>query len=195
MSLYSQAGIKCRKGMSVVYTIPHVPWVPTRDDIINTLLKMLKPNANDVFMDLGCGDGRVVIAVAKKFKIRTVCIELRKELVEKAKEAAAKEGVIDLITFIEDDFFKVRLPKATIVYMYLLTSVNQKLRPKLESELANGTIIITLDFPIPEWQPIHVIELPRAWQRTLYIYVKGYSDVGHAPQKEYEKLIRAKLSI
>uniref|UniRef100_A0A7C4JIX8 Class I SAM-dependent methyltransferase n=1 Tax=Ignisphaera aggregans TaxID=334771 RepID=A0A7C4JIX8_9CREN len=131
----------------------------------------------DVFYDLGCGDGRVVIKAVKEGAKKGVCVELNPSLIEKARENAKVENVQDKITFINEDFFNVSLEDATIVYMYLLTSVNKALKPKLESELIEGTRIITLDFEIPGWKPIQVIEvsLPMRTAR-LFLYVKGVSD-------------------
>jgi hypothetical protein len=78
--------------------------------------------------------------------------------------------------------------------MYLLTSVNQKLKPKLEEELKDGTIIVSLDFPIPGWNPIAIIELERSWQRTLYVYVKGISDKGGIIGGDESRIIKEALS-
>ncbi len=162
--------------MGYVYTYPHVPWVPTREDVIELLLRILKLSPGDVFADVGCGDGRVAIAFARRFGVEALCIEARRELVERARELAKRAGVSHLVKVIEADFFKVPLTSANVVYMYLLTSVNQKLRPKLEAELKPGSLVLTLDFPIPEWRPVKVVELSRTWQRTIYVYVVGYSD-------------------
>ncbi len=154
---------------------PSVPWVPTRDEVIEYVRRLLKPKPGDIVYDIGCGDGRVAIAIAKSNPQAVVkCVELRSDLVEKARANAAEQGV--KLEVIEADFFKVNLGDADIIYMYLLTSVNQKLRPKLEEELKDGAIIVSLDFPIPGWNPLAVIELERSWQRTLYVYVKGFSD-------------------
>ncbi len=155
---------------------PLVPWVPSREEVIEELLEIIRPTRDDVFYDIGCGDGRVVVSVAKRFGIRVKCVELREDLIKKAMERAKQQGVDSLIEFIQNDFFQVDLSDATIVYMYLLTSVNAKLRPKLEEELKEGVIVISLDFPITNWRPVAELELKRVWQRTLYLYVKGVSD-------------------
>ncbi len=157
---------------------PSVPWVPSNDDVVKAIVSLLRPKPTDIFYDIGCGDGRVALAVAERHRIRSVCIELRPDLVRKAREAVHSKHLESLVTVIEGDFYEEPLTNATIVYMYLLTSVNQKLRPKLERELANGTIILSLDFPIPGWRVAGLVELPRAWQKTIYVYVKGFSDLG-----------------
>ncbi|MEM1526181.1 MAG: class I SAM-dependent methyltransferase [Ignisphaera sp.] len=154
-----------------------VPWVPTREELLEIVMRLANIKDYDVFYDLGCGDGRVVIKAVKEGAKKGVCVELNPSLIEKARENAKVENVQDKITFINEDFFNVSLEDATIVYMYLLTSVNKALKPKLESELIEGTRIITLDFEIPGWKPIQVIEvsLPMRTAR-LFLYVKGVSD-------------------
>lgn len=162
---------------------PSVPWVPSRDEVIEALLEIIKPASGDTFYDIGCGDGRVAVEVAKKYGIRVKCIELRQDLIERGIKRAQEARVENLVEFINDDFFQVPISDANIVYMYLLTSVNMKLRPKLEKELQDNTIVISLDFPITGWTPVAVLELTRSWQRTLYLYVKGLSDKNEKPIK------------
>ena len=168
-----------------------VPWVPTRDEVIEYVKKLVRPKPGDIFYDIGCGDGRVAIAVAEENPHAIVkCVELRSDLVEKARANAAERNV--KLEVIEADFFKIALSDADIIYMYLLTSVNQKLKPKLEEELHNGAVIVSLDFPIPSWNPVAIIELERSWQRTLYVYVKGVSDKSFYDE-DAEKLLRDAL--
>ena len=151
--------------------------MPTREELIPYIMLLAKPKPGDVLYDLGCGDGRVVIEAALR-GASAVCIELNKELVQKAKERARKTGVLEKITFINDDFFKVNLEDATIVYMYLLTSVNRLLKPKLERELRLGARVITLDFEIPGWRPLHITRVSLGYRdATLYYYVKGISNL------------------
>jgi len=154
-----------------------VPWVPTRRQLISYIMRLAKVGKDDVFYDLGCGDGRVAIEAAKR-GARAVCVEIRKDLLEKAKENARKNNVYDKIVFVNDSFFNIDLTDATIVYMYLLTRVNAALRPKLEKELKPGTRVVTLDFEIPRWKPIHVEKhYISGLLRTLYLYVIGVSNL------------------
>ncbi len=154
----------------------NVPWVPTRRQLIEHVMRLAKPGPGKVFYDLGCGDGRVVIEAAKRGSIG-VCVELRRELIEQAMENARKEKVYDKIRFINDSFFNIDLGDADIVYMYLLTRVNAQLRPKLERELRLGTRVVTLDFEVPGWRPVQVERhVVAGMTRVLYLYVKGVSD-------------------
>lgn len=149
--------------------------MPTRDEVARKLVEILSPRPGDTVYDLGCGDGRIAVSIAKHHpQARVRCVEIRQDLVEKARaNAQENKAKIDIV---KADFFSYNIGDADIVYMYLLTSVNQKLRPKLERELKPGTVVVTLDFPIPDWVEVARVELPRSWQRTLYIYVVGYSD-------------------
>jgi SAM-dependent methyltransferase len=170
---------------------PSVPWVPTRDEVIEYVRKLIRPKPGDIVYDIGCGDGRVAIAIAEDNPYAIVkCVEVRSDLVEKARASAAERRV--KVEVIEADFFKIGLNDADIIYMYLLTSVNQKLRPKFEEELHDGTIIVSLDFPIPGWNPVAIVELERSWQRTLYVYVKGVSDKSRYDE-DAEKLLHEAL--
>ena len=153
-----------------------VPWVPTRRQLIEHIMRLAKVGEGDIFYDLGCGDGRVVIEAARR-GARAVCVELREDLIKAAMENARKAGVADRIVFLNEDFYKVDISDATVVYMYLLTRVNASLKPKLERELKPGTRIVSLDFAIPGWKPVEVERHNVAGlTRILYLYIKGVSD-------------------
>ena len=160
---------------------PVVPYVPTREEIIDVILKALDLREGDVLYDLGCGDGRIPVEAAKKYPIKkAVCVEIRDDLIERARERVKEAGVENKVDIIKGDFFKVPIKDATVIYMYLLTSVNEQLRPKLERELKIGTRIVTLDFQIPGWKPARTIG-GSGWQRTIYVYVIGESNKKRRP--------------
>jgi ubiquinone/menaquinone biosynthesis C-methylase UbiE len=163
--------------VSAYYEGARVPWVPTREELLDTIMKLASVKPTDIFYDLGCGDGRVALKAAKEGVKKAICVEINPTLIERARESAKVENALDRIEFINEDFFKVNLSNATVIYMYLLTSVNRALRPKLESELKDGTRIVTLDFEIPGWKPVQIIEiaLPMRTAR-LFLYIKGVSD-------------------
>jgi len=153
------------------------PWVPTKDELLPYIMGLAKVGSGDVVYDLGCGDGRVVIEAALR-GAKAVCVEINKELIARAEERARKLGVIDRIEFINDDFFNVSLSDATVIYMYLLTSVNKMLKPKLSRETRLGTRIVTLDFEIPNWKPVHVVRVSLGYREAiLYLYIRGISDL------------------
>ncbi|RLG89330.1 MAG: SAM-dependent methyltransferase [Thermoprotei archaeon] len=134
---------------------------------------MANVREGDIFYDLGCGDGRVVIEAAKR-GAQAICIEINPTLIKRAKENVEREGVANRVKIINASFFDVSIRDATVVYMYLLTSVNKALRPKLETELAPGTRVISLDFEIPGWIPVRMVSLVTATRiGTLYLYIVG----------------------
>ena len=156
---------------------PLVPFVPTREESIPLVLRALNLREDDVLYELGCGDGRVAVEAARRYPVKkVVCVEIREDLVKRAAERAKKAGVEDRVVVVRGDFFKVPLRDATVVYMYLLTSINEQLKPKLEKELRPGARVVTLDFQIPGWKPVKVYG-SSGWQKTIYVYVIGESNV------------------
>ncbi|PWV36393.1 MAG: SAM-dependent methyltransferase [Desulfurococcaceae archaeon] len=154
-----------------------VPWVPTREEFIEQALDLANVGKGDILYDLGCGDGRIVIAAAKR-GARAVCVELNPELIKRAMTNAQAEGVDHMIKFVRDDIFRVNLSDATVVYMYLLRSVNDLLKPKLKAELKKGTRIISLDFEISGWKEVKTMRVSSpARIGTYYLYIIGLSDV------------------
>jgi len=152
------------------------PWVPTSNELIDSIAKIAMLKSSDVLYDLGCGDGRVIIELAKKYHVKCVGIEIRKDLADDALKSIERNGLRNWVRIIHGDMFRVPISEATVVYMYLLTSVNEKLKPKLESELKPYTRIVTLDFKIPGWRYVSSLSNGRMWQSTLYLYIIGISD-------------------
>jgi ubiquinone/menaquinone biosynthesis C-methylase UbiE len=152
-----------------------VPWVPTRRVLVAKALDLARLSPGETLYDLGCGDGRVAIEAARR-GARAVCVEIREDLIEKARENAEKAGVADKIEFVNASFFEVDLSGADVVYMYLLTRVNAALRPKLERELRGGARVVTLDFQVPGWRPVIVERTETGGMpRALYLYLAGVS--------------------
>lgn len=150
-----------------------VPFVPTPVEVIREMLKIAGLKPGELLLDLGCGDGKVLVVAAKEFGARAIGIEIRADLANRAAYNAVKEGVKDRVLVINGDFFKLRLPPADVIFMYLLTSVNEMLRPKLEKEAKRGARIVSHDFEIVGWKP-KIVEDFRDWGRShrLYLYVK-----------------------
>ena len=128
-----------------------VVWVPTPQALVDKMLDMAKVTANDFVMDLGSGDGRTVITAAKR-GARAVGIEYNPDMVELSKQNAAKEGVTDRATFMKADLFETDLTKADVITMFLLQSINMRLRPTLLS-LKPGTRIVSNSFDMEDWEP------------------------------------------
>ncbi len=136
-----------------------VPFVPTDDSVIKKMLGLARVKANDVLYDLGCGDGRIVIAAAKACGAQGIGVEMDPLRVADAMENAAHARVEHLVDFIEESIFTVDISGATVVTLYLLESVNLDLRPRLLSELRPGTRIISHAFNMGDWKADEELEL------------------------------------
>jgi len=129
------------------------PYVRTPDKVVNAMLKLAGVKASDVVYDLGCGDGRIVIAAAKDYGAHGVGIDIDPERIQEARENAKKAGVETLVKFEVNDLFASDIHNATVVALYLLPDVNLRLRPKLLKDLKPGTRIVSHDFHMGDWKP------------------------------------------
>lgn len=132
--------------------VPDVPFVPTPQVVVDEMLRVAKVGAADFVMDLGSGDGRIAITAAKKFGARAVGVELDEHLLIQSEESARQAGVEERVKFMQQDLFKTDLTQATVITMYLLPSVNRRLRPRL-LDLKPGTRIVAHDFDLDDWKP------------------------------------------
>ena len=132
---------------------PDVPYVPTTEEGVQAMLKLAGVQQTDVVYDLGCGDGRIVIAAAKDYGARGVGIDIDPQRIREAKDNARKAGVQNLVRFEENDLFQADFHEATVVTLFLLKSVNLQLRPKLLKELKPGTRIVSNTFDMGDWKP------------------------------------------
>ena len=131
---------------------PDVVFVPTPNEVIEKMLELAKVTSKDVVYDLGCGDGRIVIAAAKK-GARAVGIDIDPKRISEANANAKTEKVTDKVRFIENDLFEADIGEATVVTLYLLNRLNEKLKPKLLKELKPGTRIVSHAFDMGDWKP------------------------------------------
>ncbi|MCC7483753.1 MAG: class I SAM-dependent methyltransferase [Burkholderiales bacterium] len=132
---------------------PDVIFVPTPDEVIDTMLKMANVTARDTVYDLGCGDGRIVVAAARNYGARAVGIDIDPERIKEANANAKKNGVTGRVKFILGDLFEADIGEATVVTLYLLSNLNLKLRPKLMKDLAPGTRVVSHAFNMGDWKP------------------------------------------
>ena len=150
-----------------------VPFVPTPMEVVREMLRVAGLKPGETVLDLGCGDGRVLVVAAKEFGARAIGIELRSDLVSKAALNAIKEDVRDRVLIIHGNFFELRLPPADVIFLYLLTSVNERLRPKLEREAKPGTRIVSHDFEVVGWRPKKIVEFRDGGRsHRIYLYVR-----------------------
>ena len=138
---------------------PDVIFVPTPHDVVQEMLKMAKVHPGDIVYDLGCGDGRTVIAAAKDFGARAVGIDINPVRIQESQDNAKAAGVTDRVTFRNEDLFEADIKEATVVTLYLLPSLNVKLRPKLWKDLKPGTRIVSHDFDMGEWKPEDTVQI------------------------------------
>lgn len=160
-----------------------VVYVPTPQEVVDRMLELGKVTKDDVLYDLGSGDGRIVVTAAKKYGARATGIEIDPELIKKAQENAKQAGVNDKVKFLNQDLFKTDFSDATVMTLYLLPTLNVKLRPRLLKELKPGTRIVSHDFDMGEWKP-EITEKVNSGGREHIIYV------WRVPEKAPENLLR-----
>ncbi len=130
-----------------------VPYVPTPIQVVEEMFRLAELKEGDVLLDLGCGDGRIPINAAVQYGIKAYGVDLNPERIRESIRNAHIAGVDNLVEFIEQDLFETDLTDATVITMYLLPSVNLKLRPKILTYLKPGTRIVSHDFTMDEWIP------------------------------------------
>lgn len=132
---------------------PDVPYVPSPNVVVEGMLKLAGVKSTDTLYDLGCGDGRIVIAAAKTYGAHGVGIDIDPQRVAEARENARKAGVGNLVAFEEKDLFDADIHSATVVTLYLLPNINRRLHPKLLKDLKPGTRVVSHSFDMDNWKP------------------------------------------
>jgi ribosomal protein L11 methylase PrmA len=135
---------------------PDVPYIPTTETAVKAMLELAGVKRSDIVYDLGCGDGRIVIAAAKSYGARGVGIDIDPVLVREAKKNARRAGVERRVEFREQDLFRANFRDATVVTLFLLPAINKRLLPQLEA-LKPGTRIVSNTFEIGDWKPAREI--------------------------------------
>jgi ribosomal protein L11 methylase PrmA len=149
---------------------PDVIYVPTPEEVVEAMLQVAKVTKNDVVYDLGTGDGRIPVLAAKKYGARGVGIDIDPQRIKDATENVAKNGVGDRVRIIQGDLFETDISEATVVTLYLLPSLNQKLIPKLNKELKPGTRIVSHAFDMGDWKPEQELDVNG---RKVYFWTIG----------------------
>jgi hypothetical protein len=137
------------------------PYVPSPQSVVSDMLRYADVGPGDFLIDLGSGDGRIVLTAAKVFGARGFGVEIKEELVKRANEAAHREGLADRVKFIKQDLFKTDISQASVITMYLLPDTVNLLKDKFLSELRPGTRIVSHDYPLTGWIP------EKYWQMDL----------------------------
>ena len=147
---------------------PDVPYVPTPPDVVEQMLRLASVHKGDVLYDLGCGDGRIVVMAAEKFGANATGVDIDPQRIKEARENAQKAGVTDRVKFVQADLFQAEIRPATVVTLYLLPSVNAKLKPRLLSELRPGTRVVSHSFDMGDWKPDKTVEVNG---RQIYLWI------------------------
>ena len=129
-----------------------VPFVRTPPQVVDAMLKLAEVKNGDFVIDLGCGDGRIVVAAAQKFGARGRGVDFNPRRIEEAKANAREAGVSDRVDFVQGNFFETGVSDATVVTLYLSSGVNVKLRPRLLRELKVGSRIVSHIFDMGDWE-------------------------------------------
>jgi len=150
---------------------PDVHFVPTDTTKVREMLAAAEVGPQDLVYDLGCGDGRIVIAAVKKHGARGVCVDIDPVRIKESKSNADTAGVAQRIEFIEGDLFEQDLSKASVVTLYLLPSLNERLRPKLFKELRPGTRIVSNAFDMGAWKADRTLNIKTFSGMQSYAYL------------------------
>jgi SAM-dependent methyltransferase len=151
---------------------PDVEYVPTPHHVVSEMLRLAAVTPTDVVYDLGCGDGRVLIAAAQNYNARGVGIDIDPQRIEESRLNARQAGVIDRVQFFQQDLFETDIREASVVTLYLLPQLNRQLRPRLFSDLRPGTRVVSHDFDMGDWQADQVIHVPgEAYEHTVFFWV------------------------
>ena len=162
----------CLAGAPLAQVRSLAPYQATPPDVVDRMLTLARVGPGDVVYDLGCGDGRIVIAAARKFGARGVGVDIDPDLIAKAQAAARAAGVEDRVEFRVQDALTVDVSDASVVSLFLLAASNVKLRPILTTQLRPGARIVSHNFPIGDWEP-QVVDTFRdttGTARTLYLW-------------------------
>lgn len=179
---YVLISVGCTIGLALILTYlsrdiaPDLaPFYPTPMVVVDKMLEMAEITSDDVVYDLGCGDGRIVIAAASQFGARGIGVEYDTEVAKRAINNVRKSGVEDLVQIVVGDAMKVDVTPASVVMLYLLPESNVKLRPILETALKSGSRVISHDWDMEGWTAKQITRMDDGTGRihTLYMWVMG----------------------
>lgn len=167
-ALASMALLREPKGLSA-------PFVPTGQDVVDRMLAMAGLGPSSMLIDLGCGDGRIVITAAQRFGCRGLGVDLDRRRVQEARVRAEAAGVAGRVRFERMDLFACDLREADVVTVYLFPDVNFRLQPQFFTQLKPGTLVLSHDFDMGEWMPDAITRNPadlspvRAWRMPAWV--------------------------
>jgi SAM-dependent methyltransferase len=150
---------------------PDVPYEPSAPEVVQAMLDLARIQPGDLVFDLGCGDGRVVIAAVRERDARGVCVDIDPQRIAEARANAARVGVAGRIRFLNQDLFDTDLRQADVVMLFLWPEVNLKLRPKLRAELKPGARVVSHWHNMGDWPPQSTVRMSiRGRERPVYLW-------------------------
>ncbi|MGH7797054.1 MAG: SAM-dependent methyltransferase [Candidatus Binatia bacterium] len=170
----SVAGVSCGEqptpGQSSLRA-PDVHYEPTSPDVVEVMVRLANVKAGEVVYDLGCGDGRIVIAAVREFGARGVCVDIDPQRIAESRENARAAAVADRIRFLNQDLFVTDVSEAAVVMLFLSPALNLKLRPKLLRELKPGARIVSHWHDMGDWKPQKTARVKSSGrERSVYLW-------------------------
>lgn len=147
-----------------------VPYVPTPEEVVAEMLKQAQIRPGDLLYDLGCGDGRIVVTAARQYNARGIGVDIDPQRIAESNANAQAAGVSDRVKFVTGNLFDMDFKDADVVTLYLLPTVNMKLRPKLLSELRPGVRVVSHAFDMGDWAPDNELNVDPDGQ-TVYLWI------------------------
>lgn len=152
------------------YSNKLAPFVPSPQQVVDRMLEMAGPKVGETVFDLGCGDGRVLITAAQKYKAKAVGVEIDDKLVERAVDRVVALNLQNRVTVLKGDLLEADLSDADVVVIYLLTGSNEQLRPRLEKYLKPGARVVSYAYAVPGWKPLKIDRSDEQHGHTIYLY-------------------------
>lgn len=145
-----------------------VPFVPTPQQVVDKMLELANVQKGDYLVDLGSGDGRIPVTAAQRFGIKALGVDINPQRIKEANERAQAAGVANLVEFRQQDLFETDISQANVLTMYLLPSVNMKLRPKILSDMKPGSRVVSHAFDMGDWAPQQKVSVDG---RTVFLWI------------------------
>jgi len=152
------------------YSNKLAPYVASPLHVVERMLELARIKPGETVFDLGSGDGRILIAAVEKYKAKGVGVEISPRLVAQANANIQKEGLADQVRVIQGDVLDADLTGADVVFIYLVTPLNEKLRPRFERYLKTGARVISHDYAVPGWRPARTEKTDDRHAHLIYVY-------------------------
>ncbi len=152
------------------YVNKMAPYVSSPAKVVDRMLELANIRPGETVFDLGCGDGRILIEAAQKYKAKAIGIEISPKIAAEARAHVKKAGLAQTVQVKEGDLLEADLTGADVVTIYLATSLNEELRPRLERFLKPGARVVSHDYAVPGWKPTQVVQAEGRQKHSIYLY-------------------------